>query len=38
MFDIRNLIDSAGITYLLLVITFLLVYIAFFKKKERKSK
>ncbi len=31
--DIRSIIDTAGITYLLLVIAFLLVYIA--AKKER---
>lgn len=34
--DIRSIIDTAGITYLLLVIAFLLVYIA--AKKEHKSK
>ena len=34
-FDIRSVIDTAGLTYLLLVIAFLLVYIA--SKKSRKT-
>jgi len=34
-FDIRSIIDTAGFTYLLLVIAFLLVYIA--SKKSRKT-
>lgn len=35
----KEIVDSAGITYLLFVITFLLMYIAFWKKDTpRKSR
>lgn len=33
-FDFRQILDTAGLTYLLLVIAFLLVYIAFFKESK----
>lgn len=33
-FDLRQILDTAGLTYLLLIIAFLLVYIAFFKESK----
>lgn len=35
--DLRSIIDSAGLTYLLLVIAFLLAYLAF-KDQKRQAK
>ncbi len=36
-FDFRQILDTAGLTYILLVIAFLLVYIAFFKESAQKG-
>lgn len=36
--DIRQIIDSAGITYLLLVIAFLLTYLVFKDQKKQAKK